>query len=281
MESDGLGRETMQKKKRKLHAKRTGYAGLLLAALFVLGGCTKKEELLLLNEEGADGKPETVLSVGQESFSETEPDPQTYLPQEDPSMQSEQEKENDTPVRTEPDVICVHVCGAVQWPGVYKLQVGSRVYEAVQAAGGFSQEADQNYVNQARELADGVKLVIPTVEEAEKARDRELAAGGQDAGGSGNGTMEDAAVQIGIVADTAAAETESAVQNKEKNAKVNINTASEAQLCDIPGIGATRAAAIAAYRESHGGFQKPEDIMKVNGIKEGMYEKIKDSICVN
>ena len=93
-------------------------------------------------------------------------------------------------------------------------------------------------------------LVIPTVEEAAQASEREFSGAAANAGMDSGG-------------------------------RININTASEAQLCDIPGIGATRAAAIAAYRESHGGFQKPEDIMKVNGIKEGMYEKIKDSISVN
>lgn len=229
-----------------------------MAALFVLSGCTKKEELLLLNDGGAAGKPETVSPVGQEPLSGTETGPQVYLPQEDPSAQREPAEENVMPLRAEPDVICVHVCGAVQLPGVYELQAGSRVYEAVQAAGGFAKEADQDYVNQAQELTDGVKLVIPTLEEAEKIRDREPAAD--------------------ILSFTG---TEGEGQSKDKNARININTASEAQLCDIPGIGATRAAAIAAYREAHGGFQKPEDIMKVNGIKEGMYEKIKDSICVN
>lgn len=220
-----------------------------MAALFVLSGCTKKEELLLISEENAAGEQAETVETSEAPPAEKE--------QEDVS-QTGQAKEIAAPVQTEPDVICVHVCGAVKQPGVYELRAGSRVYEAVQAAGGFDKEADRDYVNQAQELADGVKLVIPTLEEAEKIRDREPAADVMSF-----------------------AETESAGQDKGKNAKVNINTASEAQLCDIPGIGATRAAAITAYRESHGGFQKPEDIMKVNGIKEGMYEKIKDSICVN
>ena len=63
--------------------------------------------------------------------------------------------------------IYVHVCGAVVNPGVYELPTGSRVYEAVQAAGGFTEEADENYVNQAFALTDAVQLLIPTVEEAE------------------------------------------------------------------------------------------------------------------
>ena len=140
---------------------------------------------------------------------------------------------------------------AVLHAGVYELKAGSRVYEAVEAAGGFAADADQNYVNQAQTLKDGVKLVIPTMEEAAQAREREP-------------LIEAAQGEDGV-----------------QDGRININTATAAQLCDIPGVGATRAAAIIAYRESHGGFHKPEDIMKVDGIKEGMYEKIKDSISVN
>lgn len=243
-----------------------------MAALFILGGCTKKEELLLISEENAALEREENTETSEALPSEKEPEAVT---------QTGQTEETVAPVRAEPAVICVHVCGAVQRPGVYELQTGSRVYEAVQAAGGFAEEADQNYVNQAQELTDGVKLVIPTLEEAEKSRGKENADEGLDAGEDGNGGGDVTAAQIGIVEDTAFAEAEGAAQDEDKNIKVNINTASEAQLCEIPGIGTTRAAAIAAYRESHGKFQKPEDIMKVSGIKEGMYEKIKDSICVN
>ncbi len=156
----------------------------------------------------------------------------------------------------EPDMIYVHVCGAVLRSGVYELEAGSRVYEAVQAAGGFAEDADRNYVNQAQELGDGIKLVIPTLEEAA------------------------ANIQAGITEDTFPAGAEGDGQAAE-GGRININTASETQLCEIPGVGKTRAAAIIAYREAHGGFQKPEDIMQVDGIGEGMYGKMKDSIRVD
>ncbi len=155
-----------------------------------------------------------------------------------------------------PDMIYVHVCGAVLRSGVYELEAGSRVYEAVQAAGGFAEDADRNYVNQAQELGDGIKLVIPTLEEAA------------------------ANIQAGITEDTFPAGAEGDGQAAE-GGRININTASETQLCEIPGVGKTRAAAIIAYREAHGGFQKPEDIMQVDGIGEGMYGKMKDSIRVD
>lgn len=225
LEGEKPGRETMQRKKEYKFIEKMRLIGLLLTGLLLLSGCTKKEEILLLNGEA---------SAEEER------------PAEQESVVSEQES-----VLSEPDRVCVHVCGAVKRPGVYELSVGCRVYEAVQAAGGFAENADQDYVNQAQTLADGVKLVIPTLEEAALAR------------------------TLGM--DSVTGEQEATAEDS----RININTATEMELCNIPGIGATRAAAIAAYRESHGGFQKPEDIMKVNGIKEGMYEKIKDSIRVN
>lgn len=257
------------------------YAGLLLAVLLLVAGCTRKEELLLLEQESVlmdeeAGRVEDLPS-GEETLSSQ--DSSAVFAEADPDG----ELQTETDVSENPGVIYVHVCGAVLQPGVYELRAGSRVYEAVQAAGGFAEGADQNYVNQAQELGDGIKLVIPTVEEAEAVRQTEHSAETvqENAVNAGTGDTTGAAAQIGIVGDTSFAGTKDTGQAKDSDGRININTASEAQLCDIPGIGATRAAAIAAYRESNGRFQKPEDIMKVNGIKEGVYEKIKDSISVN
>lgn len=264
----------MQDKIKKIHAKKAGCAGLLLAALLILGGCTKKEELLLIDGETSAKRQKTAVGDALElSVAAAAADAQTDSPGEQAaSARTELSEETVTPVHTEPDVIWVHVCGAVQRPGVYELQAGSRVYEAVQAAGGFTAEAERDYVNQAQKLSDGVKLVIPTAEEAGIALEGEPLA---------EKTQKDPGAQIGIIGETFFAGADSAGQAEDGNGRININTASETQLCEIPGIGKTRAAAIAAYREAHGAFQKPEDIMKVNGIKEGMYEKIKDSISVN
>lgn len=176
-------------------------------------------------------------------------------------------------------VIWVHVCGAVRKAGVYELPAGSRVFEAVQEAGGFAADADESYVNQAQRLSDGAKLVIPTVEQVEEAAGDSRTeagrigiveqAGAQEAGygvsAAGTGDSDGRTDPVSVSAD----------------GRININTAPEAQLCEIPGIGATRAAAIAAYRQEHGGFSSIEEIMNVSGIKEGTYAKIKDRITVN
>lgn len=176
-------------------------------------------------------------------------------------------------------VIWVHVCGAVRKAGVYELPAGSRVYEAVQEAGGFAADADESYVNQAQRLSDGAKLVIPTVEQVEEA------AGDSRTEAGRIGIVEQAGVQeagYGVsAAGTGDSDGRTDPVSVSADGRININTAPEAQLCEIPGIGATRAAAIAAYRQEHGGFSSIEEIMNVSGIKEGTYAKIKDRITVN
>ena len=276
------GRETVQMKKRKKRMERIWQAGLTFTLLLLLCSCTKKEELLLLNGENAaevsEKQPVYPKDIGGQENPGTEAGRDTADERQhvqDGESQGAEAGPIPASVQAEnPGVIYVHVCGAVVNPGVYEMEAGSRVYEAVEQAGGFAEDADQNYVNQAHALEDGVKLVIPTREEAAAAGEQDSAAGQVQAG-----MVE----EIGIVGG-ASPDGQNVGAGGEKGApadgRININTASEAELCEIPGVGATRASAIAAYRESHGAFEKPEDIMKVNGIKEGMYEKIKDSISV-
>ena len=251
------GRETMQRKKEYREeygqVQRIRLIGLLLAGLFLLSGCTKREELILLSGE-------TV--VEEDSLRENVAE---AVSTEEDNEEGQAEAESVGALPSEPELLCVHVCGAVMRPGVYELPAGCRVYEAVQEAGGFAEDADQDYVNQAQPLQDGVKLVIPTKEEAAALSAAE---------------DSDAGALIGIV-DGSSRDKETGESGQQADGRININTATEAELCNIPGIGGTRAAAIVAYRESNGSFQKPEDIMKVSGIKEGLYGKIKDSIRVN
>lgn len=142
----------------------------------------------------------------------------------------------------------VYVCGAVNNPGVVTLKPGSRVEDALEAAGGFSKEADRNYVNLADWVADGQQIRFPTKEEAEK-----LSVNAGEAGQS---------------------------PAKADSGVVNINTADESVLCTLPGIGEARAQDIITYREKNGRFETEEDIMKVSGIKTAVYEKIRDKITV-
>lgn len=147
------------------------------------------------------------------------------------------------------EVIYVDVTGAVKTPGVYSLPAGSRVFEAIALAGGAREDASLEHVNQAGILEDGQQIRIYTEEEAEQIPEQNPVTG------------------------TGAAAQEAA--------KVNINTARKEELMTLTGIGETRAEAILAYRQENGGFQAPEDLMQVEGIKEKTFEKLRDQITVN
>lgn len=140
----------------------------------------------------------------------------------------------------------VYICGAVKHPGVYRFAAAARVCDAVQAAGGFTKRARQDAVNQARLLADGEQITIPV---------RKKSSGAARAG-------------------------EQAEASASTEGLVNINTAELSELMTLSGIGEAKAQLILDYRRENGGFTAVEDIMKISGIKEGIYNQIKDRITV-
>ena len=147
--------------------------------------------------------------------------------------------------------IFVHVCGQVNAPAVYEFEKGARVVEAIEKAGGFMENAATDYLNLAKVLTDGEKIYVPDKEEA-----------------LGLNPVNVDTAQ-GNVADA-----------KDTNTKVNINTASKEELLSLKGIGDSRAQDIINYRTENGKFAAIEDIMKVPGIKQGAFNKIKDNIRV-
>lgn len=163
-------------------------------------------------------------------------------------------------------MIYVDVCGAVANPGVFQLAAGSRVFQAIEAAGGYLPEAALTCVNRAGVLTDGQQLYILTQEEMERQgldpAEMSGASDGQMNGSAGTGQNTGMTAQV------------------QQDNRININIADEAQLTTLTGIGATRAQAIIAYREENGPFAAIEDIMNVQGIKEGTFAKIKDEIVV-
>ena len=144
----------------------------------------------------------------------------------------------------------VHVCGAVERPGVYELPQGSRIYQAIECAGGLSNEADPNYLNQADFVSDGEKVYVPTREEVAEM----------------DSPLQNVVTQSG--------------ETGVPSGLVNLNTASQEQLCTLPGIGSSKARSIIAYREEHGSFDRIESVMNVAGIKDGLFQKIKAYITV-
>ena len=157
---------------------------------------------------------------------------------------------------TRQPLVHVHVCGAVKEAGVYLLSADAIVKDAVEAAGGIVEGGAEDYLNLAGTVSEGDKIYVPFLEDL----DDPYGVAGQTAAGTAGGAK--------------------ASSEREPGGLVNINTADKSQLVSLPGIGETRAEAIISYRESNGDFQKIEDIMKVSGIKEGAFEKIKDQITV-
>lgn len=150
--------------------------------------------------------------------------------------------------------IFVHVVGSVQAPGMVELEAGQRVSDAVQAAGGFTSEADQLSVNLARQVEDGEQIVVGSVQES--------------TGSSSSGQSSSSSEQSSETGTSAA------------SGKVNINTATVEQLTTLKGVGEATAQKIIDYRQQNGSFKKIEDLKNVSGIGDKRYAALKDSITV-
>ena len=251
-----------------------------------LTGCAKKQDLELTelsDTEGSPGENDGDSEGNGQDVGGRRQDPGTETdPQEADGTGPAGEAPADGADSGEPELIYVFVCGAVAQEGVYELPAGSRVYQAVEAAGGYAADADTSYINQADPVTDAQKLEIPTVEEAEKLREEAaLAAENRQAetdAESGSGPDGAAA---GYANNGAGQMNNSAGQADDAAARlININTADEAALQTLPGIGAAKAASIVRYREANGGFSSIEEIKKVSGIGDITYENIKGCITV-
>lgn len=261
---------------------------ILCGTLFLTGltGCKSREAQFLIDglqeaKAEVDAESSEEKTSGQKSKKDTdEKKADTEDRQNDDGSSAESRKKqaesdgsdagNGTEINstgeTQPEMIYVDVCGAVANPGVFQLAAGSRVFQAIEAAGGYLPEAVQNCVNRAGVLTDGQQLYILTQEEMERQgldpAEMAGASDGQMNGSAGTGQ------NTGIAAQA------------QQDNRININTADETQLTTLTGIGATRAQAIIAYRQENGPFAAIEDIMNVQGIKEGTFAKIKDEIVV-
>ena len=157
----------------------------------------------------------------------------------------------------EEDIVIVHVTGAVKNPGIVKLKEGSRIEDAIEAAGGLTENADISDVNLAYILEDGIKLRIPSTSDE---------------------TITNTDILIENNGENIIEETNTSTNNS--NGSININKATEAELDTLPGIGPSLASKIVEYREQNGKFSTIEDIKNVTGIGESKYESIKDFICI-
>ncbi|UYJ39606.1 MAG: helix-hairpin-helix domain-containing protein [Lachnospiraceae bacterium] len=158
--------------------------------------------------------------------------------------------------------VVVYICGAVKHPGVYKFTAGSRINDAINAASGFKKGAARTAINQARVLEDGEQITIPTLKQVKRKQLSKTTDGDN---------FQD---------KTTDNENTDSSERESQNTLININTASAGELTSLSGIGQSRADAIIEYRQSNGKFQSIEDIMKIPGIKQGIFNKIKNKISV-
>ena len=208
---------------------------------------------MMLALAGCSDKAVTLSEITEES-AEAEAGPVTDTLTQEQTVAEGAGDGSDAAISENSDVpeasasIVVYICGSVVSPGVYELPEGSRICDGLEAAGGFTEGADESRINLAGYLKDGDMVFFPEVGEDIP----EGAAGvstGQDAGASAGGL-------------------------------VNINTASADRLCTLPGIGASKAAAIVKYREENGAFTDIRQITNVSGIGENLFNNIKELICI-
>lgn len=203
--------------------------GVIAVISFVIIG------IIVLNQRGDDLQ----ISVDSESYLETR---EVSVESTDINSPEPTAAPAQSVVETE---ILVHVCGCVNNPGVYRLDEKDRVFDAVEKAGGFSEDAREDFLNLAGTVEDGTKIYVPSKDE--------VAAG------------------IVVLEEN---------QNTSTNGLVNINTASKDELMTLNGVGESKAESIISYRKEHGGFKKIEDIMNIPGIKDALFSKIKEKITV-
>ena len=187
--------------------------------------------------------------------------------------ETKQEGGNQTEEKIEPEskigifeskkTVTVHVIGEVNTPGVVTLEEGARIIDAINAAGGKTEEADLSRINLAYVVEDGVQIYVPSITEITNIGENE----------KNDYIREDAGE--GIIISTATQE-----EGEEKQTKVNINTANLEKLQTLPGIGESTARKIIEYREKNGKFQTIEDIKNVTGIGDSKFNNIKELIIV-
>lgn len=229
--------------------KRNILIGIAVIFVIISGVCysckynSSKAVLLSGRESNIDNNISTEQSAGSSAIN----DKMTATILANGLSEEDDKAEN---INEQTDLIAVHICGAVKLPGVYEVKDCSRLYELIELAGGLTEEAAGDYINQAERVTDGRRYYIPTVKELEDLPALERYQG-----------EEKAKVNV-------------------KDQLVNINTADEDELMTLPGIGEAKAKSIIDYREANGIFKTTDELMNIPGIKEGLYSKISSRITV-
>lgn len=202
---------------------------LTILLILILVGCANEPELISTNSSSLEDEMNQPIQSTSQDFENRNLDLNSNW-------------------NTESTTIYVHISGAVNNPGVVSITNGSRLFEAIEKCGGFTENASTDYCNLALIVVDGEQYHIPTIEEAQF-----LVAENKNNSGL--------------------------VSHYDSDGRLNINLATKEELMGLSGIGATRADAIISHRETSGLFVNVEDVKQVSGIKDALYSQIKDSIC--
>ena len=204
---------------------------VLIMAVFILTACRKNDATVYFASENTQADHDEDVSYHSTENSDTSV------------------KESSSENEDQAAEVVVYVCGEVNDPGVYHLPNKSRVCDAIESAGGMTDDASRDFWNLASEVYDGQMIYVPTKEEVE----------------SGSVPKPD---------------TENADVSSGDSSKININTASKEELMTLTGIGESKADNIIKYRQENGSFSAVEDLTNVSGIGESIFNKIKDSRTV-
>ncbi|SEF99209.1 competence protein ComEA [Eubacterium ruminantium] len=218
-------------------------AALFLIMFFSFGGCSGKNDVTVIDSYSQNENPEENKDSSTELSLNSGKTDTLQEPQSEETQSITEDDRSDRYIR-------VYICGSVQEEGVYFLPEGSIINDALLMAGGYSSDARHGIVNLAEELEDGMRIYFPSREEGS-----ELIA---------------ELIQKDNVSETTSGE----------QGRININTADKNELMSLPGIGESRAADIISYREKNGGFKSIEEIKNISGIKDNIFDKIKDLITI-
>ena len=194
-------------------------------------------------------------------------DEETFIENETVSQENAIEENENSKIGILDDkkTVTVHVVGEVNTPGVVTLEEGSRIIDAINAAGGKTEDADLSKINLAYIIEDGIQIYVPSITETTK-------------------LSEESEKEIKYITDGPGEDVivteEAQKQGEEKQVKVNINTANIEKLQTLPGIGESIAQKIIDYRNENGKFKAIEELKNVSGIGESKYKNIKDKISV-
>ncbi|MCR5277961.1 MAG: helix-hairpin-helix domain-containing protein [Lachnospiraceae bacterium] len=209
---------------------------LSLVSLLLLSGCASKGEIVYACDPVVSTEADRSVSACANTEKETKE------PASEPASEAK---------------IYVAVMGEVNDPGIYVFEGDTRLFEAINAAGGATDTADLSGIDLVKTISKDATVVIPKVREEENVK------------------------PAGIASEFALTDSGTGAKSGSSGGLVNLNTASRDELTTLRGVGGTRADAIIEYREAFGGFNKIEDLMNVSGIGEATFAKLKDYITVD